>query len=49
MEYVKRKDALKTLGICYKTLYKMAENKEIDTVTVGSNQLYNINKYLREH
>lgn len=48
MEFVKRGEAIKTLGICYQTLYKMAERKEIDTVKVGENTLYNINKYLRE-
>lgn len=47
MEYVKRKEALKSLGICYKTLYKIAEKKEIDTIKVGENTLYNVNKYLR--
>ena len=48
MEYIKRKEALKILGICYKTLYKIAEKKEIDTIMVGENMLYNVNKYLRE-
>ena len=48
MEYIKRKEALKTLGICYKTLYKMAENKDIDSVKIGENTVYNVNKYLRE-
>ena len=48
MEFVKRKDALKTLGICYKTLYKMADNKEIDTIKISENTLYNVNKYLKD-
>lgn len=48
MEFVKRGEAIKTLGICYKTLYKMAEKKEIDTIKVSENTLYNVNKYLRE-
>lgn len=48
MEYVKRNEAIKTLGICYQTLYKIAERKEIETIKVGKNTLYNINKYLRE-
>ena len=47
MEFVKRKEVLKILGICYKTLYKMAENNEIESIKVGNNTLYNINKYLR--
>jgi len=48
MEYVKRKEALKILKISYPTLYKLAEKKEIETIKVGDNMLYNINKYLRE-
>lgn len=47
MEFVKRKEALKTLGINYQTLYKIAERKEIETIKIGKNTLYNINKYLR--
>ena len=46
MEFVKRKEALKILGVCYVTLYKMAENKEIDTIKVSLNTLYNVKKYL---
>lgn len=45
--YKTRKDTLKILGIHYKTLYKLAENKEIETVKIGSRQLYNIDKYLK--
>ena len=48
MEFVKRKEALKILGVCYVTLYKMAENKEIDTIKVSLNTLYNVKKYLRK-
>lgn len=48
MEYVKRKEALKILGICYVTLYKIANNNEIETIKIGSNTLYNVKKYLRE-
>ena len=49
MEYIKRKEALEILGVCYKTLYKMAENKEIETAKMGSNTVYNVQKYLRDH
>lgn len=49
MEYSKRKEALKVLGITYPTLYAMADRKEIETITVGKNQLYNVNKYLRDN
>lgn len=48
MEYVKRKEVLRTLGICYKTLYKMAEEGEIETIKIGHNKLYNLKKYMRE-
>ena len=48
MEYVKRKEALKILGICYVTLYKMANNNDIETIKIGSNTLYNVKKYLRK-
>ena len=48
MEYVKRKEVLNALKINYQTLYKIAERKEIDTIKVGSNMLYNLPKYLRE-
>ena len=49
MEYVKRKEALKMLNISYPTLYKMAENNEIDTIKVREQMMYNVNKYLREN
>ncbi len=48
MEFVKRKEALKRLGICYKTLYKIADNNDIETIKIGENTLYNVDKYLRE-
>jgi predicted site-specific integrase-resolvase len=48
MEYVKRKEVLKTFGISYPTLYKMADNNEIETIKVGSHMMYNLTKYLRE-
>ena len=45
--YLTRKEATKLLGIHYHTLYKLAEKKEIETVKIGSRQLYNVNKYLQ--
>ena len=45
--YLTRKEATKILGIHYHTLYKLAENKEIETVKIGQRQLYNVNKYLQ--
>jgi len=48
MEFIKRKDALKILKICYKTLYRLAEDGEIETVMIGKQMLYNVKKYLEE-
>ena len=45
--YLTRKEATKLLGIHYHTLYKLAEKKEIETIKIGSRQLYNVNKYLQ--
>ena len=48
MEYSKRKKTLEALNITYPTLYAMADRGEIDTIMVGKNTLYNLNKYLRQ-
>jgi len=48
MEFVKRGEAVKILGINYQTLYKIAEKGEIETIKIGENTLYNINKFLRD-
>lgn len=47
MEYVKRKEVLKTLGISYPTLYRMADKGEIESMKIGGHTLYNLTKYLR--
>ena len=47
-KYKTRKDTCEALGIHYLTLYKMAENGEIDTAKIGQRQLYNVDKYIRE-
>ena len=49
INYKTRREASKILGIHYLTLYKLAENKEIDTMKIGNRQLYNIDKYLKDH
>lgn len=43
-----RKEASAKLGIHYHTLYALAERKEIETVIVGKQQMYNVDKYLKE-
>ena len=45
----KTKEVIKALNISYPTLYKMAERKEIDSMKVGNNTMYDLDKYLREH
>jgi excisionase family DNA binding protein len=45
--FVTRKEATNILGIHYHTLYKLAKNKEIETIMIGKRQLYNVNKYLQ--
>jgi excisionase family DNA binding protein len=45
--YLTRKEASKVLGIHYHTLYRLANDKEIETVMIGNRQLYNVNKYLQ--
>ncbi len=46
--YVSRAEACETLGIHYVTLYKLAEKKDIETIKVGTRQLYNVKKYLKK-
>lgn len=47
--FLTRREASKQLGIHYHTLYALAERKEIETLKVGERQLYNVEKYLKEH
>ena len=47
-KFIKRREVLKILKVHYTTLYRMAERGEIETMTVGKNTLYNLDKYLRE-
>ena len=45
--FVTRKEATSILGVHYHTLYRMANDKEIETATIGKRQMYNVNKYLQ--
>jgi len=47
--YYTRKSACEKLGIHYHTLYKLAEDGKIETAKIGSRQLYNVDKYLRDN
>jgi len=46
--YLSRNEASKLLKIHYHTLYKLADNNEIDTIKKGSRQYYNVNNYLKD-
>lgn len=48
-QFLTRKEASEKLGIHYHTLYALAERKEIEVLQVGKRQLYNVDKYLKEH
>ena len=49
INYKTRKEACEILGIHYHTLYKMAKDRKIEAVKIGSRQMYNIEKYIREN
>ena len=44
--FMKRGDASKALKIHYHTLHKLADNKEIEVITIGNKKFYNVKKYL---
>ena len=44
--YLKRNKACEELKIHFHTLHRLAANKEIETITVGGQHLYNVKKYL---
>jgi len=47
-KFISRKEALKILGIHYHTLYKLVENEELESITIGNKNFYNISGYLKE-
>jgi predicted site-specific integrase-resolvase len=48
MNYIKRGEACDKLNIHYVTLLNMAERKEIETIQIGKQQLYNVEKFMKE-
>jgi len=42
-----RKNATNKLGIHYHTLYAMAKRGEIEAISIGRRQMYNVDKYLK--
>jgi predicted site-specific integrase-resolvase len=49
ISYVPRRKVLETLGIHYNTLYNMVDRNEIETIKVGRNSVYNLNKYIKDN
>jgi predicted site-specific integrase-resolvase len=45
--YLKRNEACEAIGVHYHTLYKLAELNEIETIKIGSQQYYNVDKYIK--
>ena len=48
ISYKTRKESCEMLGIHYHTLYKLAENKEIEAVKIVARQMYNVEKYIKD-
>lgn len=46
-KFLPRREAIKILGIHHHTLYAMAEKGEIESLKIGSRQVYNVDKYLK--
>lgn len=46
--YVTRKEASEQLGVHYQTLYRMVEREEIESVRIGKQLMYNIDKFLKD-
>jgi len=44
--YLTRMKACKALNVHFHTLYRMAEDKEIESIMVGKQKVYNVKKYL---
>jgi putative resolvase len=47
-KYVTRRIAVERIGVHFNTLYAMAERGDIETVTVGKQKKYNVEKYMRK-
>lgn len=45
-KYVGRKKVLETLNIHYNTLYNITKRKEIEYITVGNKNYYNLTEYI---
>jgi len=48
-KYISRQKVLDTLNIHYNTLYNMTKKKEIEYITMGRKNLYNLNDYIMKN
>jgi putative resolvase len=48
-DYLPRREASKKLGVHYNTIYAMAERGELETLMVGKQKMYNVEKYMRDN
>ena len=48
-KYVRRKQVLETLKIHFNTSYNLTKRKEIEYITVGNKNYYNLNDYILKH
>lgn len=48
-KFVKRKEFLEKVKIHYHTLYKLVREGKIEVIKLGNQNLYNLNKFLREN
>jgi putative resolvase len=46
-KFISRKEALKILGIHYHTLYRLVDNGDVEIITIGSKNFYNVARYLK--
>ena len=47
-KYVTRKVACELLGVHFNTLYRMARDNEIESIKIGKNTQYNVDKYMKD-
>jgi putative resolvase len=47
-KFVTRKVVVETLGIHYQTVYNMVRRGELEIIKVGRNNMYNLEKYLKD-
>ena len=49
VNYVPRRKVLKALGIHYHTFYNLVNENKIESIKIGKNSVYNLEKYIKEN